>query len=88
MLRSAPAQKVWPRPRISTTRASSSSSARSSAAPSWVSSPQLTQFLTSGRFSQMVATPSATSYCTNSSVVGAPVRLCLHSHVVSSVPEC
>ena len=69
MLRSAPAQNVLPRPRISTTRTSSSSSARSSAAPRLVSSAQLTQFLTSGRFSQIVATPSATSYWMTSSVV-------------------
>src|SRR3954452_12434847 len=71
MLRSAPAQNVCPRPRIRTTRAASSSSARSSAAPSWVRSPQLTQFLTSGRFSQIVATPSSTSYCTYCSVAVA-----------------
>ena len=38
-------------------RPSSSSSARSSAAPSCVSSPQLTQFITSGRFSQIVRDP-------------------------------
>src|SRR4051812_40658710 len=69
MFRSAPAQNVLPRPRISTTRTSGSSSARSSAAPSWVSSAQLTQFLTSGRFSQMVATWSATSYWIGSAPV-------------------
>src|SRR4051812_43885178 len=73
MLRSAPAQNVYPRPRMRTTRAASSSSARSSAAPSWVRRPQLTQFLTSGRFSQIVATPSSTSYCTNCSVAGLPL---------------
>jgi hypothetical protein len=72
MFRSAPAQNVPPRPRMRTTRTASSASARSSASPSWVSRPQLTQFMTSGRFSQIVQTPSATSYCTNSSVAVAP----------------
>src|SRR5579872_3481235 len=62
MLRSAPAQKVCPRPRMSTTRTSGSRSARSSAAPSCISNPQLTQFLTSGRLNQIVATWSETSY--------------------------
>src|SRR5262245_2100752 len=62
MLRSAPAQNVLPRPRISTTRTSSSSSARSSSSPRPISRSQLTQFLTSGRLNQIVATPSLTSY--------------------------
>ena len=69
MFRSAPAEKVWPRPRMTTTRASSSSSARSSAAPNVVSCSQLKQFLTWGRFSQIVAMPSLTSYSTAPSVV-------------------
>src|SRR5215208_562939 len=62
MLRSAPAQNVLPRPRNSTTRTSGSSAASSTRSAIWVRSAQLTQFLTSGRFSQMVATWSFTSY--------------------------
>src|SRR3954449_6599681 len=62
MLRSAPAQNVWPRPRISTTRTASSSSARSRYVPRPISRSQLTQFLTSGRLNQIVATPPSTSY--------------------------
>src|SRR4029077_12891540 len=70
IFRSAPAQNVCPRPRTSTTRTSGSRSACSSASPNCCSSAQFTQFFTSGRFSQIVATRSATSYCTNS----GPVR--------------
>src|ERR1700755_1950095 len=62
MFRSAPAQKVLPRPRITTTRTSSSLSARSSSAPSPISTSQLMQFLTSGRLNQIVATGPSTSY--------------------------
>ena len=62
MFRSAPAQNVLPRPRITTARTSSSFSARSSSAPSPISTSQLMQFLTSGRLNQIVATGPSTSY--------------------------
>src|SRR3954451_290780 len=62
MFRSAPAQNVFPRPRITTARTSSSFSARSSSAPRPISTSQLMQFLTSGRLNQMVATGPSTSY--------------------------
>src|SRR4051794_9990915 len=62
MFRSAPAQNVFPRPRITTARTSSSFSARSSSAPRPISTSQLMQFLTSGRLNQMVATGPTTWY--------------------------
>src|SRR6187431_2070812 len=62
MFRSAPAQNVFPRPRITTARTSSSASARSRYSPRPISRSQLTQFLTSGRLNQIVATGPSTSY--------------------------
>src|SRR3954469_22475256 len=62
MFRSAPAQNVFPRPRMITARTSSSSSARSRYSPRPISSSQLTQFFTSGRLNQIVATGPSTSY--------------------------
>src|SRR4051794_5596614 len=62
MFRSAPAQNVLPRPRMTTARTDSSSSARSRYSPRPISRSQLTQFLTSGRLNQIVATGPSTSY--------------------------
>src|SRR3954447_24061452 len=74
MFRSAPAQNVLPRPRITTARTSSSFSARSSSAPSPIRRSQLTQFLTSGRLNQIVATGPSTSYWMTS--VAASTDMC------------
>src|SRR4051794_5664948 len=77
MFRSAPAQNVLPRPRITTTRTSSSFSARSRYWPSPISRSQLTQFLTSGRLNQIVATGPSTSYWMTS-VACSIAMLALH----------
>src|SRR3954467_5612182 len=76
MFRSAPAQNVLPRPRITTARTSSSFSARSSSVPSPINRSQLTQFLTSGRLNQIVATGPSTSYWMTSSLARVSVCCC------------
>src|SRR3954453_15074676 len=74
MLRSAPAQNVLPRPRITTSRTSSSFSARSSNSPRPISRSQLTQFFTSGRLNQIVATGPSTSYWMTSVAASTDMR--------------
>src|SRR4051794_24926477 len=83
MFRSAPAQNVLPRPRMTTARTSSSFSARSSSAPSPIRRSQLTQFLTSGRLNQIVATGPLTSYWMTS--VAASTDMCTLSDSITKL---
>ena len=71
--RSAPAQKALPAPVRTTARASESPPARLIAATSWVSISCERRLRFSGSFRVTVATPSLTSYSTNSSAIGATV---------------
>ena len=66
-LRSEPALKVLARPRMTTTCASGSSSARWSVSSSSLSIGGKNAFLTCGRLSQIVAIPPSTSYWMGSS---------------------